>query len=307
MLRSAREERGISLPEAERETKIRQKYITALEDDNLAGLPGPVYARGFLRNYANYLGLDADDVVDMFDQQSQPTREKIRAARGQPPGKPASRPDTEKISIQPLSSERIDTRVRYGTQYIALSLLAIPLIIVFYFVYNAYAGPRSTNAPIPTTTVRPATVTPLPATTVIVGGPGNGAFNTPTIFIPATPGSDAIQSITATAAAAAITNTAPLTPTVAAAADITVKVTVTDHDAWMSVTVDGVQKFSGTLAKGGTTRTWNGKNTIQIRTGRADSVRVTVNGTDIGLMGTPTNQIVEKRWDKSGKETIVSP
>ena len=62
MLREAREAMGVSLAEAERETKIRAKYLAALEDDNLGNLPGAVYARGFLHNYAQYLGLDADVV-----------------------------------------------------------------------------------------------------------------------------------------------------------------------------------------------------------------------------------------------------
>jgi cytoskeleton protein RodZ len=304
MLRAAREARGASLADAERETKIRQKYISALEDDNVAALPGPVYARGFLRNYAQFLALNPDEVVDLYDQQSQPTREKIRAARGSTPKpSPSARANAEKISIQPLSSERIDTRVRYGTQYIALSLLAIPLIIVFYFVYSAYAGPKSTNTPIPTITARPATVTPLPATTVIVAAPGNGEFNTPTVLVPTAPQVPAPSPDISATAAAAITPT--LTVPVGAANDITVKI-VTTRDAWMSVQVDGVQQFSGTLAKG-TTRHWKGRNTIQIRTGRADSVRVTVNGVEVGLMGTPNNLIVEKRWDKTGKETIVQP
>src|SRR5215218_4221705 len=107
MLRAAREARGASLADAERETKIRQKYISALEDDNVAALPGPVYARGFLRNYAQFLALNPDEVVDLYDQQSQPTREKIRAARGSTPKpSPTERANAEKISIQPLSSER---------------------------------------------------------------------------------------------------------------------------------------------------------------------------------------------------------
>jgi len=158
--------------------------------------------------------------------------------------------------------------------------------------------------PIPTVVARPATVTMPPQVTVVVGGANTGDFNTPTIFVPSTPLAVVITptvAVTGTAVAGA------LTPTVAAvaAADVTVKVNTT-RDAWMSVLVDGVQQFSGTLAKGAA-RTWKGKNTIQIRTGRADSVKVTVNGVDMGLMGTPSNLIVEKRWDRTGKETIVQP
>src|SRR3954447_21839587 len=83
MLRDAREVRGLSLAEVERDTKIRAKYITALEDNKLGDLPGPVYARGFLRNYASYLGLDPQQVIDLFEEERQPTRNKIKAARGE--------------------------------------------------------------------------------------------------------------------------------------------------------------------------------------------------------------------------------
>lgn len=306
MLRAAREERGISLPDAERETKIRLKYLSAMEDDNPAAMPGPTYARGFLRNYAAYLGLDPNEAVELFEEQSQPTRDKIKAARGHAPARTVPNPATEKISIQPLSTERIDTRVRYGSQYIALSLLAIPLIIVFYFVYNAYAGPRSQTPPIPQLTPRPATPTKLAALTVVVEGPVTGAFNTPTVYVPASPSVVSGTLPISQTAGGVITSTAPLTPTAAAvpaAADITVRVDTT-RDAWMSVLVDGVQRFSGTLPKGAT-REWKGRNTIQVRTGRADSVRVTVNGADRGFMGAPGRNVVEKRWDKAGKETVI--
>jgi cytoskeleton protein RodZ len=296
MLRDAREARGISLADAERETKIRQKYISALEDDKLASLPSPVHARGFLRNYAAYLGIDPNEATELFEEQSQPTRTKIRAARGEPVVRSKERIDTEKISIQPLSPEPIDTRVRYGISYIAVSLLALPLIIAFYFIYSAYAG-RSREVPIPTVAPRPATVTPLPTMSVLVSG-GTGEFNTPTVFVPPTPGGTiALQPITSTV------GTAQASPSAQAANSVAVKV-VTTRDAWMRVLVDGVQQFSGTLPKGAS-RQWTGRNTVRIRTGRADSVQVIVNGADKGLMGDRNNLIVEKEWNPAGEERII--
>jgi hypothetical protein len=63
-LRDAREIRGVDLFRVERDTKIRSKYLAALEDGDFMDLPGDVYARGFLRNYATYLGLDADEIEE---------------------------------------------------------------------------------------------------------------------------------------------------------------------------------------------------------------------------------------------------
>jgi hypothetical protein len=60
---AAREARGIDLLRAERETKIRRTYLAALERGDYAALPGAVYVRGFLRNYATYLGLDPEEAV----------------------------------------------------------------------------------------------------------------------------------------------------------------------------------------------------------------------------------------------------
>ena len=65
-LRAARERQGIGLPEAELATKIRAKYIRALEEEDFATLPADTYARGFLRTYAEYLGLDGEIYVDEY-------------------------------------------------------------------------------------------------------------------------------------------------------------------------------------------------------------------------------------------------
>jgi hypothetical protein len=62
-LLSARERKGVDLYRAERDTKIRARYLAALERGDYRELPGAVYTKGFLRNYALYLGLDPDDVL----------------------------------------------------------------------------------------------------------------------------------------------------------------------------------------------------------------------------------------------------
>src|SRR5512134_2413189 len=62
-LHAARERKGVDLYRAERDTKIRARYLSALERGDYRELPGAVYTKGFLRNYALYLGLDPDDVL----------------------------------------------------------------------------------------------------------------------------------------------------------------------------------------------------------------------------------------------------
>ena len=66
VLRAAREAKGVDLPRVERETKIRERYLSALERGEYRDLPGAVYTKGFLRNYGSYLGLDSEYLIDLY-------------------------------------------------------------------------------------------------------------------------------------------------------------------------------------------------------------------------------------------------
>jgi hypothetical protein len=65
-LRDARIARGVELSELEAATKIRLRYLRAIEDEDWDALPGAAYARGFIRTYAQFVGLDADALVDEY-------------------------------------------------------------------------------------------------------------------------------------------------------------------------------------------------------------------------------------------------
>ncbi len=67
-LAEQRRRRSLSLADCEHATKIRAKFLAALEDDRVDGLPDPAYGRIFLRDYARFLGLDADALVTEFDE-----------------------------------------------------------------------------------------------------------------------------------------------------------------------------------------------------------------------------------------------
>lgn len=66
---AAREHKGVDLYRAERDTKIRVRYLAALEHGEYRELPGAVYTKGFLRNYALYLGLDPEDVIRQWKRE----------------------------------------------------------------------------------------------------------------------------------------------------------------------------------------------------------------------------------------------
>lgn len=68
-LLAARERKGVDLYRAERDTKIRARYLAALERGDYRELPGAVYTKGFLRNYAMYLGLDPEDILAQWHRE----------------------------------------------------------------------------------------------------------------------------------------------------------------------------------------------------------------------------------------------
>src|SRR3954465_5776236 len=66
-LREARLRKQVDIPQAEQGTKIRAKYLRALAHEHFAGLPAQTYVKGFLRSYAEYLGLDGQLYVDEYN------------------------------------------------------------------------------------------------------------------------------------------------------------------------------------------------------------------------------------------------
>ena len=125
-LREARERRGLELNEIERATRIRSRYLRALEEEQFGRLPGRAYAKGFLRTYADYLGLDADRFVDEL----------------------ASRlpPDDEETPLQPkpypLGRRR---RLAAPVAVVALALLISTAIIVV--VLGTKNGSKQSTVP----------------------------------------------------------------------------------------------------------------------------------------------------------------
>src|SRR5256885_5263731 len=80
--------RGIDFAQAEAAIKIRGKYLRALEDEQFEQLPAETYVKGFLRTYAEYLGLDGQLYVDEYNsryvatEEEQPVRPRHVAGRG---------------------------------------------------------------------------------------------------------------------------------------------------------------------------------------------------------------------------------
>lgn len=79
-LKAAREAQKLTLEKAFQATRIRVTYLRALEDDDLSVMPSPVQARGYLRNYAEYLGLNLDQLLEEVRASQKNAREVIPPA-----------------------------------------------------------------------------------------------------------------------------------------------------------------------------------------------------------------------------------
>jgi cytoskeleton protein RodZ len=82
-LREARLRQGLDLAEIEQATKVRSRYLKALEEEQFEVLPGQTYVKGFLKAYADHLGLDGDLYVEEFNSRyATGEEEPIPRARG---------------------------------------------------------------------------------------------------------------------------------------------------------------------------------------------------------------------------------
>jgi cytoskeletal protein RodZ len=65
-LRERREHKGVTMQQAAEDTRIREKFLQAIESGDYQSLPGAVYTKGFLRNYARYLGLEPEEMLALY-------------------------------------------------------------------------------------------------------------------------------------------------------------------------------------------------------------------------------------------------
>ena len=123
VLRTAREARDVDLARVERDTKIRARYLQALEDGDYAELPGAVYTKGFLRNYGAYLGLDTEYLIDLYRLESSlPTSEKPTVPT---PPRPISTRRSRPLVVTPgaIMAALLTVGVAIFIIYIALELV----------------------------------------------------------------------------------------------------------------------------------------------------------------------------------------
>ena len=134
VLRERREAMGASLAEVEAATRIRQKYLAALESDDWSLLPGEVVGRGFLRNYATYLGLDPTEVVNrrraVADGQLSAALSGTSAGSALPPERDVDyRPKDVHLKDEPEGIQQRELRVG---PYLTIILLVGALLFIWW-------------------------------------------------------------------------------------------------------------------------------------------------------------------------------
>jgi cytoskeletal protein RodZ len=100
LLTRAREARGLTLEDAERDTRISRRYLQALEAEQFEVIPAPVYARGFLRSYSQYLGIDPQEALAMFPREDDPEYQRAAEVNAPPPRATRDSP------VSPVSAAR---------------------------------------------------------------------------------------------------------------------------------------------------------------------------------------------------------
>jgi len=128
-LREARVRQNLDFPELEERTKIRPKYLRALEDERFEILPAPTYVRGFLRSYAEALGLDGQPFVDEYNS---------RFAVGE--------------DDSPLRARRVPVPTRRDretreSRIAVLALLAITVAAALVIAAWKFGGPETQSVP----------------------------------------------------------------------------------------------------------------------------------------------------------------
>lgn len=128
LLRNAREKRGYSLDDIQDLTKIRKRYLEAIEEGNYKVLPGSFYVRAFVKNYSETVGLDAEEVLRLYHKE-------IPSAVPEQVAEPIQRP--RRSQRQP--SDRLS---RWGFRMLMWSFLLLIAILVYVY---AIAKPGDDN------------------------------------------------------------------------------------------------------------------------------------------------------------------
>jgi cytoskeleton protein RodZ len=258
-LRTQREARGVSLREIADSSKISLRYLEALELDRFDVLPAPVFTRGFLKEYARVVGLDADEVVNLY----------LLAADESAPELPQDEPTVARRAGGP-------SPLGYGL----LLTVAVVLFLGVAALLSWWAQRRGREEP------RPDAPPPAAASAVAAAPPAT--LPAPTAAPPAP--ASAVPSAAETQAAG-VPSPAPSTP-----APMHVVLEFSD-DCWVETVVDG-QRRSSELRTSGEVVSLEVASAVLLTLGNVPAVRIEVDGRPFPLPSGSTHVVRDLRIDR---------
>jgi len=272
-LREARETAEIDIEEAVAQLRIRRSILEGFEAGEFAIEDTPaVQVRGLLRNYARYLGLDEEHVLQLYEQMRVAKSQKRRSRRGR---RRAPKADDEPAGkTQPLLEVELVERRRSGCRrlwrLLLLSLASAAALAIIAFVSVQLLGEATQEA------ARPS-ASPVP------------------------PSATASASATATAAPSATESGERSQYT---GSGILVSILLT-QESWLNVARDGEQQFSG-IAPAQTLLEYEASNDVSLSAGNALALDIIWNGQRQGQIG-ERGQRVFMRFSADGVELQLGP
>lgn len=273
ILSNERVKRGISIQDVVDQTKLSKRQIEAIEADDYDKLPGPTFARGFVRNYARFLDLDPTPLIVWLDQHVP------MAPVGAPePAAPVQTPVQPQAAAEPASSGG-------GKKGLLALGGVVALGVAGYLIYGAVVtggapapshevvAPQLESAP-----AEPAT--PESATESPAAEPAQAEASAP-MPTPAVPA----PSVAAPAAESSAPATTPATPSVdtaAATGGAAVRI-VAKKNAWVSVIDADGKKLVFEQISAGNEKTVSGKPPYKITIGNAESAELYYDGKAVDL------------------------
>lgn len=286
-LRTQREARGVGLREIADASKISIRYLEALEHDRFEILPAPVFTRGFLREYSRVVGLDPDEVVNLY-----------LLAVDERPELPA-----EEASPRPRASGGPSALV-YGLLLVLAVVLLLGLAALLWWWARGRSGgqpepvapPPAVSVAAPEPLAAEVRLAPEPPPTAPVPEPGASATaGAPPLVAAAAEPAVAPGSEPAGAPGPA-TVVGPGAGSPAAAAPMRVVLEFTE-DCWMEYVVDGGRR-TGELRTSGEVVQLDAERSILLTLGNVPAVRVEVDGRSFPLPVSDARVVRDLRIDR---------
>ena len=272
-LEQKRKERGLSLEEVEQATKIRKRYLVGLEREDYAMLPDAVYAQGFLKTYANYLGLDGQALSRQLKSRRRPRRE-----RGTNYADAEPHSDFEEPLIAPRGVQGTEKR-RFPTSAVVMLLVGVLVLAVvigaLYFVGRGVLASRAEGENPPAASGESPSRQDQRQVADEERAPEADR-----------PGEDAAGSGDREKPGEA-SRAAPR-------GTLRVLIDVQDRPSWLLIQTDGTTVYEQ-IARPGFSRTFEAERRLYIKSGDAGAVSVEINGQDAGTLG-PAYTIGEKNY-----------